>query len=127
MNADQIINDLFTTFEDVRYVAIYKNGHLLFQQKEHTDDSSTGGTDRFEELLVNPTVLTLAKQRGNIDCGGLRFFIIGYGNFYQLVKEIRNGHISICLKKESNITQLPEELFHYVGEKYPELELLTDP
>ena len=33
--------------------------------------------DRYEELLVNPTLLTLAGQRGDIDYGGLRCLVLG--------------------------------------------------
>ena len=40
---------------------------------------------RYEELLVNPTLLELTRQRGNIDCGGLEYLVIRYGNFFQLV------------------------------------------
>ena len=43
-------------------------------------DASGLESDRYEELLVNPTLLTLATQRGNIDCGGLKYLIVRYGN-----------------------------------------------
>lgn len=33
-------------------------------------DASSSESDRYEELLVNPTLITLARQRGEIDCGG---------------------------------------------------------
>src|SRR5580765_7303184 len=97
---NQIINDLFNSYVDVRYVAVYKDNELIFKQRQQTSDSSASDTDKYEELLVNPTLLKIARQRGNIDCGGLRFIIVGYGNFYQLVKEINSGHISICLDKD---------------------------
>lgn len=85
----------------------------------HTNvDITTLDTDKYEELLVNPTLLTIARQRGNIDCGGLRFIIVGYGNFYQLVKEIKNGHISICLEKNVDLTIVPEKIFEFLKSKY---------
>jgi hypothetical protein len=59
-------------------------------------------SDRYEELLVNPTLLTLATQRGNIDCGGLRYLIIGYGHFQQLVIPRPAGHVSIAFELGAN-------------------------
>jgi hypothetical protein len=47
-------------------------------------------------------VLTLARQRGEIDCGGLRQLIVGYGNFHQLVIPAEWGHVSIAFERESN-------------------------
>lgn len=114
MNKEKIINSLFTQFSEIRYVAIYIGEELVYKQREQTADSSSGKTDKYEELLVNPTLLKLASQRGNIDCGGLNHIIIGYGNFYQLVKSIPNGHISICLERNSDLNQLPKSIFGYL-------------
>ena len=118
---NQIIDDLFNSFVDIRYVAVYKDNELIFKQRQQTLDSSSSDTDKYEELLVNPTLLTIARQRGNIDCGGLRFVIVGYGNFYQLIKEINNGHISICLDKNVDLTNVPEKIFELLKTKYLEL------
>ncbi len=117
-NKNKIIEDLFNSFIDVRYVAIYTDNELVYKQKQQTLDSSSLDTDKYEELLVNPTLLTTARQRGNIDCGGLRFLIVGYGNFYQLVKEIKNGHISICLEKSVDLTNIPEKIFEFLKSKH---------
>jgi hypothetical protein len=114
----EIIEDLFDTFYDIRYVAIYTDNELVYKQKQQITDSSSSDSDKYEELLVNPTLLTIARQRGNIDCGGLRFLIVGYGNFYQLVKEIREGHISICLEKTVDLTNLPDNIIEYLEFKY---------
>jgi hypothetical protein len=118
---NQIIDDLFNFSADVRYVAVYKDNELVFKQRQHISDSSLSDTDKYEELLVNQTLLTIARQRGNIDCGGLRFLIVGYGNFYQLVKEVHNGHISICLDKNVDLTNMPAKIFEFLKSKYSEL------
>lgn len=120
-NTNQIIDDLFNFLLEIRYVAIYQNDELTFKQREQTSNSSSSDSDKFEELLVNPTLLTIARQRGNIDCGGLKFIIVGYGNFYQLVKEIKNGHISICLEKNVDLTIVPEKIFEFLKSKYSQL------
>ena len=97
-----MINDIFALSKNVRYVAIYRDGHLEKKSKEGTLDASSSDSDRYEELLVNPTLITLAKQRGNIDCGGLDYLIIRYGNFFQFVLPTTWGHISICIDKNAD-------------------------
>ncbi|MEM6738263.1 MAG: hypothetical protein AAF149_02045 [Bacteroidota bacterium] len=121
MNNEKIIDALFSAFSDIRYVAIYVDNSLVYKQKEETPDSSTGETDRYEELLVNPTLLKLASQRGNIDCGGLNHLIIGYGNFFQIVKSIPKGHISVCIRQDSDLNTLPNKIFNFLNEKFENL------
>jgi hypothetical protein len=114
----EIIHSLFEAFADIRYVAIYKDGQLLAQQRAHLSDNSSSETDKYEELLVNPALLTLARQRGNLDCGGLRFLLVGYGHFYQWVKEIAGGHISICLAQKADLNHLPDEILTFLQRKH---------
>ena len=121
MNKEKIIESLFGEFSEIRYVAIYIKDKLVYKQKEKTSDSSSGETDKYEELLVNPTLLKLASQRGNIDCGGLNYLIIGYGNFYQVVKSVPEGHISICIEQKSDLNELPNSIFDYLNEKFENL------
>ncbi|MCG8327479.1 MAG: hypothetical protein MI974_07330 [Chitinophagales bacterium] len=118
MKKEAIINELFNFSDKIRYAAIYSYNDLVYKQREEgIEDSSSGETDKYEELLVNPTLLTLTRQRGNLDCGGLDYLIIKYGNFYQLVKAIPNGHISICLNKKSDLNTLPNDIFLFLKEK----------
>ena len=52
---------------------------------------SSSDSDRYEELLGNPAILTPARQRGNIDCGGAQCVVIRYGHFFQLVIDLPDG------------------------------------
>ena len=97
-----MINEIFALSSDVRYVAILRDGHLETKVKGGTTGASGSESDRYEELLVNPTLLTLATARGNIDCGGLDYLIIRYGNFFQFVLPTSRGHVSICIEKDSD-------------------------
>ena len=121
MDKEKIIASLFDEFPEIRYVAIYIENDLVYRQKEKTPDSSSADTDKYEELLVNPALLKLASQRGNIDCGGLNHLIVGYGNFYQIVKSLPNGHISICVELESDLNNLPKNIFDYLNETFANL------
>ncbi len=101
-DAHHLIAQIFSLVPDVRYVAIYRGGELTSRQREDVHGASASESDRYEELLVNPALLTLATQRGNIDCGGLRFLIVAYGNFYQVVRAYQDGHVSICIEQSAD-------------------------
>jgi hypothetical protein len=96
------ITNLLSLSPQIRYVAIARGQEVELRQRQGLDAPSGADSDRFEELLVNPTLLTLARQRGEIDCGGLRFVIVGYGNFHQLVIPFDGGHVSIAFELDAN-------------------------
>jgi hypothetical protein len=99
---DELAARIFDLSEDVRYVAFGRGQDVSLHQREGIADASSSDTDRFEELLVNPTLLKLATQRGNIDCGGLRYLIVGYGNFLQLVLPHGHGHVSVAFEPHAD-------------------------
>ncbi len=115
LNKSQVIEKMLESYQFIRYVAIYTNNELITKQRESISDNSSTESDKYEELIVNPTLLTLARQRGNIDCGGLDFLIISYGNFNQVIKEIRGGHISICLDKKADLSKSLKSLFLFLN------------
>ncbi len=86
----------------VRYVAIYHDGHLESNTRPDLANASSSESDKYEELLVNPTLLTLVRQRGNIDCGGLDYILIRYGSFFEVVAPIDGGHLSVGLEPASD-------------------------
>jgi hypothetical protein len=96
------IDAIFSVSKDIRYVAVYKDGRLQTRSKSGLPGASAAESDRYEELLVNPTLLKLATQRGNIDCGGLEYFVVRYGSFFQLVLPAAGGHVSICIDKSAD-------------------------
>ena len=67
---------------------------------------SSSESDRYEELLVNPTLLKLAMQRGNIDCGGLEYLLVRYGSFFQFVLLVSWGHVSVCIEAGADPIQI---------------------
>ncbi len=106
---DNLSTTLFGVSRDIRYVALYRHGELQLRQRPEIGNASAAESDRYEELLVNPTLLTLVRQRGEIDCGGLDFLLIRYGNFYQLVQPIQGGHLSVAVESSADpIGLLPE-------------------
>src|SRR5262252_784889 len=84
MDNTRLRDAIFELGPHVRYVAFGSGQDVELEQRDGLANASDAGSDFFEELLVNPTLLTLARQRGELDCGGLRWIIIGYGSFVEL-------------------------------------------
>jgi hypothetical protein len=99
---DSTIEAIFELTSAVRYVAFYQDGHLFMHKRPDIGKPTASESDHYEELLVNPAILLLADKRGNIDCGGLEYVIVRYGNFYQFVHPTSNGHVSIAFGLEAN-------------------------
>jgi len=105
-----LIDAIFSISTDIRYVAVYRDGTLNSAVKPGVEDASGSDSDIYEELIVNPTILTLVKQRGDIDCGGAEFVLIRYGSFYQFVAPMQVGHVSICIEPHANPLNLVESI-----------------
>jgi hypothetical protein len=104
-SADSIIQRLFETDPAIRYVAVSSDGTLNSSQRPGISNTSASESDKYEELIVNPTLLKLVQQRGKIDCGGAEYVLIRYGNFYQYVQALRQGHISVGIQPDADVIQ----------------------
>jgi hypothetical protein len=94
--------DVLAISPDIRYVATAHDQQVQMRSRPDLHNASSSDSDLYEELLVNPTLLTLTTQRGNIDCGGLRYLIVGYGHFQQLVVPGPAGHVSVAFELGAN-------------------------
>jgi hypothetical protein len=94
--------DVLAISPDIRYVAAAHGQQVQMRSRHDLHNASSTDSDLYEELLVNPTLLTLTTQRGNINCGGLRYLIVGYGHFHQLVIPSPAGHVSVAFELGAN-------------------------
>jgi hypothetical protein len=101
---------IFELGPHVRYVAFGSEQDVELHQRDGLANASDAGSDFFEELLVNPTLLTLARQRGELDCGGLRWILIGYGNFDQVVVPTANGHVSVAVELDADPVAVAQQV-----------------
>ncbi len=104
LGAAELIERCLELTPAVRYAAVYRDGILHSRERVALAGASAAESDRYEELLVNPAVMTLVRQRGNIDCGGVRYFVIRYGNFYQCVFPMPGGHVSVALEPSADLS-----------------------
>jgi len=105
-----MIAEIFSLSKDIRYVAVYRDGRLEMKAREAIEGASSPESDRYEELLVNPALITLASQRGNIDCGGLDYLIVRYGRFFQFVLPTEWGHVSVCIERAADPVAIGERI-----------------
>jgi hypothetical protein len=97
-----LIENILAATTEIRYVATYLDGIHSSAQRSGLESASSSESDKYEELIVNPTLLKLVTQRGNIDCGGTNWVIIRYGNFYELVIPVPSGHVSVGIELTGN-------------------------
>ncbi len=98
VSGSRLFQEIFGLSKDIRYVALLHNGKLEKMERPGLHGASSSESDIYEEIIVNPTLLTLLRQRGNIDCGGLQHVVIRYGNFFQFVHPLPTGHISVAFE-----------------------------
>ena len=101
----RFFGQIFDVSSDIRYVSILSGGQLSTAQRAAVSGASASESDRYEELFVNPALLNLTMSRGNLDCGGLSWLVVRYGNFQQFVRPIKDGHLSVCFE----LSARPEE------------------
>jgi hypothetical protein len=103
MRGEEIIAGVFALGDYVRYVAVANGQDVELRQRSGLADASSSDSDRYEELLVNPVLLLLARQRGEIDCGGLNYVIVRYGKFAQVVvPNPDGGHVSVAVSPDED-------------------------
>jgi len=110
---EKLIKEAFEISEYIRYIAVDDNDGLFMKQRSDINNVSSNESDKYEELLVNPVLIKLASQRGNIDCGGLEYFIIRYGNFFVLLIPCKNGHVNMRVEPDKNPFYLLNLLIPY--------------
>ncbi len=111
---DRLMDALFDLTPQVRFVAVYRHGKLSLRQRSGLRFASAPESDRYEELLVNPTVLTLTRQRGDIDCGGLDYVVVRYGNFFQFVAPVEGGHASVTFEPDADPIDHAQEVLRII-------------
>lgn len=100
----------------VRYVAVHDGTKVHSWERSSGPDSSSLESDRYEELFVNPTLLTMLEARGAEGCGGLDYVVVRYGNFFQIIQRTQPGaHVSVAISHNANPVEMQaaiEKILH---------------
>lgn len=110
-----MIESIFKLSNAIRYVAIYKNDKLISREKTDIAAASSTDSDRYEELFINPALLKLTSQRGNLDCGGLEYILVRYGNFFQFVLPQEDGHVSVCIEADADPVRIGKDIIELIN------------
>ena len=116
---ESFIQSLFALSGEVRYVAVLRGKDLQLRERSGLAGASAAETDRYEELLVNPAVLTLLRRRGELDCGGLDHVWIRYGNFWTGLFPTADGHVNVGLEPDAVPTDHVERIRAVLGRPAP--------
>ncbi len=110
-DADRLVQDFFD-LGIVGYVALGCGQEVLMRLAPQVEGmtQTTPESNFFEELLVNPTLLKLASQRGQLDCGGTSYIAIGYGDFTQFIAPMKSGHVSLGVARDANVRELADKV-----------------
>ncbi len=112
-----LLESVFALAPEIRYVATYLDGVHRSSQRPGIEGASSSESDKYEELIVNPTLLKLVTQRGNIDCGGARWVVIRYGNFFELVVPVPQGHVSVGIEPSADPFAIAERVLALLGSR----------
>jgi hypothetical protein len=124
VQVNEIVSAVLRLGPQVRYVAVASGQKVALRERPGLAEASSSVSDRFEELLVNPTLLLLTRQRGDIDCGGVRYVVVRYGNFAQVVvPHPAAGHVSVAVEPDHDPIPVAEAVAQLLGD--PALPPLT--
>ena len=110
MTPNQFLQHLVALSSYFRYAAIFRHGELEALERPGLSNSSSAESDKYEELIVNPALLNLVRQRGMIDCGGAEYVLVRYGRFFHYVQPIDGGHITVSIEREADAFALIPEI-----------------
>ena len=112
--AEALIADLFA-LGGIGYVALGSGDEVLMRAAPGLETTTTERSNFFEELLVNPTLLTLAGQRGRLDCGGLDHIAVGYGDFTEVILSMQGGHVSLGVGRKADTRNVAKRAHDVLG------------
>jgi hypothetical protein len=106
----KVSETLFPLDQSIRYVAVNRGGRIVeMEQNTKFPVVSPAETDKYEELLVNPTILDLARRRGEMDLGGVLFVVIRYESICGLLFPYREGHVSVGIELGADAQAIAEK------------------
>ena len=114
--AHELSTQLFALDPYIRYVAINQQGQIVTMDQNPSHPSyNPSETDRLEELIVNPVVLELTGRRGKLDLDGIRYVVIRYGVQYQLLFPYQQGHISIGVELQADVSNVARKVAEHLA------------
>ena len=101
MRGEKLLDAILELSPAIRYAALHVGGGepLL---RERVGTSGAAESERWDELVVNPTLIELATRRGDVDCDGLDYLVVRYRRFFNLVLPLDGGHLSVLVDPDAD-------------------------
>lgn len=107
--AERLVEDFFA-LGGVGYVALGRGQEVLMRRHPKLVTGTSPESNFYEELLVNPTLLKLAGQRGGLDCDGLSYIAVGYGTFIEMIMRMKDGHVSLGVSPKTQVGEFARRM-----------------
>ncbi len=101
MKGELLLDAILKLHPQIRYAALHLGrGEPLLRERQGVV-GATSDSERWDELVVNPVLLELARRRGDVDCDGLDYLLVRYRRFFNLVLALDGGHLSVVLEPDA--------------------------
>lgn len=102
MKGENLLDAILELSPIIRYAALHLGGgEPLLRERAGASPTSAEG-ERWDELVVNPTLIELASRRGEVDYGGLDYLAVHYRRCTNLVIPLDGGHLSVLVDPDAD-------------------------
>jgi hypothetical protein len=103
MKVEALIDAVMELSPHVLYAAVHPGaGEPVFRYRLGHGEAAPS-SDAFEERVANPTLLDLARRRGEIGAGGLDYLLVRYRRYYSLLMPLSPvGHLSVEIELDGD-------------------------
>lgn len=102
MKGETLLDALLELSPTIRYAALHLGGGEPLLRERIGTPGASPESERWDELVVNPVLIELARRRGDVDCDGLDYLIVRYRRFFNLVLPLDGGHLSVLVDPETD-------------------------
>ena len=105
---DDVNRQIVATGSLVRNVAFGEGQRVATTKRPGLDGASEQTSNQFRGAARQPGGPDLARPRVELDCGGLMYVIVGYGDFRQIVILTVSGHVSTAVETGTDVRSVVE-------------------
>lgn len=102
MKGERLLDAILELSPKIRYAALHLGGGEPLLRERAGVAGMTPDSERWDELVVNPVLIELARRRGDVDCGGLHHVLVTYHRFHNLVVPVDGGHLSVVVELDGD-------------------------
>lgn len=102
MKGESLLDAILELSPIILHAALHLGGGEPLLRERIGGDAARVEGERWEELVVNPTLIELASRRGDVDLGGLDYLIVRYHRGTNVVLPVDGGHLSLLVEPDAD-------------------------